>query len=408
MKLKLFAILMLTTIFMRTVIVEATPHANGLYTIDIAISGLHSHKAIELTPEILNHAGTSAIRIVERESGDEIPFFVHSAEVEAGAQTIYVPFNFIREFTRDGYYYLDFEVIIPANTDPLVSHLQLEAWQEEFLKDITVLGSYDGQNWTEITNGLVYAVSDVSHNEIALGGIYRYHFYRLRVPTPQEYIDFRAQGSLERYWAERVPFASSADAIFEVESLNGLTTVTIMGLVGTEATMQNLRVTGVHIETDSIFKRRFRAGNRNFTLYRLPFLNMVLSNTFVPYLGHPQTSSFYFTIADYDDRPIDISRITVEYTTYYLVFRAEEGKEYALIFGGRLERPRYDIENFRDWIIIEGYDRVYFSGAARLIETVVAETGDYRWLFNIAMITAGILLTGIVVADFLRRKKTRA
>ena len=378
-----------------------TVFAADLYEIDIAVSGTQAHKAIALTPEIINKAGSSALRIINRESREEIPFFIHSATEETEVETIFVPFSFVGEFTRDDFYYIDFEASSSMLIDPMVTHIHLEAPQEEFLKNITVLGSYDGQHWVEITSSLVYIVSDVEQNEIALGGVHRYHFYRLKVPTPQEYIDFRAHGTLELGRSEQIPFTISAEAVFEADSANGITTVTLLGIAGSEATMENLRITGIHIETDSVFKRDVSVNNRTITLHRLSFHGQELANTFIPLAGHPQSASFSFRIFDYDDRPISISRLIVEYTAYYLVFRAEE--EYSLIFGGNLERPRYDMDNFRDLIIQEGYDRVYFTGQARLIGTeYIHEARDYQWLFNGAIVLAGVLLTGIAAASFIK------
>jgi len=387
---------------------------NNLYIIDIVLSGTQQHKAIAISPEILNRAGSSAIRIVERESGNEVPFFVHSAaEISSSLHTMQL--NPIGEAIYDEYYHLDFEMEIRRPIDPLVSHLLLRASQNrDFLKNITVLGSYDGQNWIELASALVYQVSSAAQHEIYLNGIHRYRYYRLKVPTPQEFIEFSGVGYVDSERLEQVPFISYADAIFEMESRNGSTIVTITGVYGTNATMQNLRVTEIRLETDTIFMREFRpltqstVVTQGFTLYNLFFMDMFLSNTRIPFPGSPQTSTISFSIIDYDNRPIDISRITVEYITQYLVFRAEEGMEYALIFGGELHRPRYDIENFRDLILAEGYDQVHFGGTSRLLETLVHETSvyrDYNLLFNIAIIAAAILLTGIVVADFSRRKK---
>jgi len=374
----------------------------NLYGIDIELEGTRQYKAFALTPEIINHAGTSALRVMERE-GEEVPFFIHSSAYEEGAQEVYTTFVFLRQFERGQHYYLDFEVITPPNIDPLISHLQLESPQSEYLKYITVLGSYDDQNWTEITTSLVYAVSDVSQNEVNLGGVHRYNFYRLRIPTPQERVDFYANGLYRYEWEARIPFIAEVEAVFDVESADGITTVTLHGLDGYRATMENLRITGIRIETDSNFKRSVRTDHGETTLYRLFFQNTELTNTFILYPGHPQPLQISFAVIDHDDRPIDINQIKVEYAVEYVVFRAEEGREYILHYGGDLTRPRYDIENFRDLIIQEGFDLVTLQGPSVLIEGVVSEQ-DYSWLFNIVIMVAGVLLTIVAVSAFIKRR----
>lgn len=258
--------------------------------IDIEITGTQNYKAIALTPEILNHAGTTALRIVESETMEEIPFFIHSAEI------------------------------------------------------------YEGTF---------------------------------------------------------VPFSASKEAIFEVESVTeprGITTVTILGLKDTNATMENIPVTGLHIETDSIFQRVFSFGRQNTTLYRSYFSGTLSYDTSILFTGLPAPDQLIFTIADHNDSPIEINSIVVEYYVNYLVFMAEYGKEYSLVFGGELTRPRYDIENFRNLIIQEGYDRVSFTGEARLLEVTYIPDRDFSLMFNIFFIAAAILLSFIGLRGFLKKR----
>ena len=379
----------------------------NLYSIDITIEGTRPYKAFALPPEIINHAGTTALRVIDRESGEEVPYFIHSGVYELEAQTAYVQFTFLRQFERDGFYYLDFRVDSPPNTDPLVSHLALETTQREFLKNITVLGSHDDQRWNEITTGLVYGVADVSQREIDLDGVHRYGYYRLRIPVPWEYADFHAYGMHRQIWEERVTFTRSAEADFELVSEDGISTVTLLGLAGNQASMQNLRVTGVRIETESLFKRSIYTDHGGpWILYRLFFQDTELTDTFIPYPGRPQQAEMSFTIADHDDRPIYITGILVEYASDYVVFRAEEGRQYVLHYGGTLTRPVYDIENFRDMIIQEGFDRVSLLGPAQqlTVETDY-EQRDFSRLFNIVIGLAGVVLVAVAATAIYRQNK---
>ena len=368
-----------------------------LYSIDIHISHPGQYQAIALTPKILNRAGTSALRVVNRETGVEAPFFIHSSTVEEEIQEVHIGLNFTRSAAYKAYYYLDFEVLNEPNRDTIISHLQLTSQQEEFLKDIDVFGSYDGQNWELIANSLIYSVSDVYQNEIDLRGIHRYSFYRLRITTPQEWIDFDVSGWHRQISSEFIPFVGFSDAYFYTESSDFSTIVTLSGLVDTNASLKNLRIIGIHIETDSFFKRNIRKNDgTSTTLYRLFFQDTALENTFIPFRGFPQTEQVSFTITDYDDRPINIQRIIVEYAIDYVVFRAEEGQEYSLRFGGNLTRPHYDVENFRDLIIQEGFSVAQLQNITVLIEQSQAER-DFTLLFNIAIGAAGVLLAIIAV-----------
>jgi len=397
-----FIALALILVFAFTCAVNAAEPA--LYSIDIAVDGTRAYKAFALTPEILNHAGTAALRVIDQESGEEIPYFIHSLEYEAHIQEYYIPFEFLRQFEREDHYYLDFRVVTSLHTDPLISHLSLESPQVEFLKHITVLGSHDNQHWTPVSGGLVYAVGDASHTEIDLASVRRYEYYRLSIPTPQERVDFEVQGIHRQAWTTQIPFTARHEAVFEMDSEGAISTVTLSGLVGTEATMENLRVTHVQLETSSYFKRSVNTGYSSpQVLYRLFFQETALENTLMTFPGHPQRSQISFTIADHDDRPITIDRIWVEYAVDYVVFRAEADRDYVLHYGGGLTRPRYDIENFRDMIIQEGIDWVPLQGPAIRIDTgPVDEARDYAWLFNIAIVLAGVVLTAVAAASFIK------
>ncbi|MCL2420449.1 MAG: DUF3999 domain-containing protein [Defluviitaleaceae bacterium] len=380
----------------------------NLYSIHIAVDGTQAYKAFALTPEIINHAGTTALRVIDRESGEEVPYFIHSAAYEEAVQESNIAFEFLRRFDEEGYYYLDFRVITTPNTDPLVSHLSLESPQNEFLKSITVLGSHDDQHWIRITNGLVYAVGDIHQTEIGLEGVQRFSYYRLRIPTPQDRVDFMASGIHRQAWATPVPFISRHEAVFDMESTDGISTITIPGLAGTEATMENLRVTGIQIETrHANFKRSVHTEyGWPQVIYRLFFQETELENTLVTFLGMPQRPQIVFTISDYDDRPIVIDRIWVEYAVDYIVFHAEAGSAYDLHFGGGLTRPRYDIENFRDMIIHEGFALAQLQGLAIVINQG-PEAQDYGWLFNIAIVLAGVVLTVVAAASFIKNNSKK-
>ena len=383
-----------------------------LYSKEILIADANQYQAFALTPEVLNIAGTSSLRVVNRATGEETPYFIFSPLYieELDVREVYVPFTFLRSAAYEDYYHLDFEAVAVANRDTIINQLQLTSTQTEFLKNIQVLGSYDGQNWYIVThNALVYAVGDIYQNKIVLGDELRFSFYRLQVYIPQDWVDFQLSGLHRQYLTERVPYiaakTAAAQATFYVESEGGVTTVTLTGLDNTS--MQNLRIYYIDIQTDSFFKRSVRVANDStITLYRLFFQDKTLVNTTIPLHGRPhQSKQLSFTIADYDDRPIDIQEIWVEYAQDYVVFRAEAGQEYSLHFGGGLTRPRYDIENFRDLIIQEGFGLAELQGVAVLLDEFedVGER-DFTLIFNIAIAIAGVLLIAVALLGVRRSR----
>jgi len=193
---------------------------------------------------------------------------------------------------------------------------------------------------------------------------------------------------------------------FETIQSNGITTVTITGLYDTDATMQNIRVSGIRIITDSIFRRDVRINNRTITLYRHVFQDEENSNTFIPITGTASPATLSFEIINHNDSPINILGIEVEYIAHKLVFRSTGG-EYRLVFGGELTRPRYDIEHFRDYILEQGFDIVPISGEARLIDLPYEGRRNFSWMFNAAVIIAGVVLIAVVLMNVVKKKENK-
>jgi len=79
-----------------------------------------------------------------------------------------------------------------------------------------------------------------------------------------------------------------------------------------------------------------------------------------------------------------------------------------LLFGGDLTRPRYDIENFRDLIIQEGFSVAQLQNAMVLIEHGDVEDRDFTLLFNIAIGAAGVLLAVVALVGLKRKSDPAA
>jgi hypothetical protein len=392
-----------------TLLLGAAANAD-LYHMDIVLppDGSHAYKAVAVLPAVLNRSLPDALRVVERESGDEVPYFIYSEEVTATASVDELQIVPTRRFVSGGFYYQDYRVRRAANADPLITHLRLTPERGEFVKDVAVLGSYDDEQWHYVTEGTVYAVADVARDEIALGEVCRYDYYRLEIPTPQEPVYFGVTGLYKRRQTESAPvITASAEAEYEVESSGGVTTVTVSGLKDSGASMLNLNAAGVTVETEGIFNREARAGGVSKRIYRLDFDGYKVSDTYIPlYGGRQRGDTLTVTIYDYDDKPLDISGVTLELAYEYLVFKAEEGVEYALAYGGALQAPVYDIENYAHLIIREGFDIAELSGEARLITAAETER-DYRLALNIAIAVAGVALVAVAAAALVRKKGGR-
>ncbi|MDR1687145.1 MAG: hypothetical protein LBS21_00855 [Clostridiales bacterium] len=144
---------------------------------------------------------------------------------------------------------------------------------------------------------------------------------------------------------------------FETEEIDGYTIIKIYGL-------KHVAINNMTFETDDTFERRFYFGNSlSKVLYNLPF-GEAMKDTTVRFAGFSSPGEILeVKIKNGDDAPINISGITCTYFADEVVFKGENGKTYSLFFGDSSvsASPVYDIVNYKDLIIAQGYDVLNFG-----------------------------------------------
>ena len=221
--------------------------------------------------------------------------------------------------------------------------------------------------------------------------------------TAEEYIPFFVHGYTTKI----------KEVLFNVETSDGITTVTLTGFVDNipgynTANFANLTGVVIDFETSDMFQRTVGIRNRSIELYQFELNDIFLQNTSFDYPRHlVPRENISFEIINHDDRPLAIDRVWISYNVYYAVFEAYLNNRYYLHFGGGLTQPFYDIQNFANFIIEQGYDVVQLVGEPLLISQYVvindSEPRDFTVVFNIAIAATSILL--IVIGALTFRKK---
>jgi hypothetical protein len=171
--------------------------------------------------------------------------------------------------------------------------------------------------------------------------------------------------------------------------------------------LRNLRLSGITIDTDSMFMRTVAASQGGGKeLYNLMFNDSSISDTTIPFNGQAvRGSGFFITIHNGDDRPINIKGITVRYYADELVFEDDGSEIYTLAFGINSAKaaPVYDISRYKDEILKGDIDRLDITEITLAVKDGEEKQIDYRAVFNVVVIAVALLL-GLLIFLKLRKK----
>ena len=211
--------------------------------------------------------------------------------------------------------------------------------------------------------------------------------------------------------------------------------------------LKNLRLSEITIDTGSMFQRTIKIPSLGISkeLYNLSFGDTVYKDTTIPFMRNIcGDDTLTLIIYNGDDRPINITGITVQYYADELVFEGSmdgdgvsDGVSYGSIDGdgvgdgsmdgdgvgdgvsdgsgaftlhfgadSGIKAPNYDIVRYKDEILKGDIDRLNIRSIA--IEEIQPEPPqfDYRIVFNIVVVAVAVLL-GLLIL-FKLRKKTEA
>ena len=378
--------------------------------IEMDAAGTSTYKTVRLTPEIYNHANSdlSDLRVLDGQ-GEAVPYFVNRKIERTEERHRLYGLEQIDGFVKDDAVYFDYRVADEAEADQDVVAKQLVfiTGHTNFAKDVDVYGSYDGENWTFVQADKLYVVEEATKLEIDFVETQKYTHYRVKIANNQERVGFsmvclrRQEVAVDEQF-----FVESIRPVFTVEedAEQKVTRVRVEGL-------QNLNVSDITIETDSMFKRQVLVPPQRKELYNLALNGVSYADTTIPVQTVLKADSmdggaYVLTIHNNDDKPIEVKGITARYYADEVVFEAREGESYRLSFGAdaAAAAPVYDIVRYQDEILKGAVDRVSLGDFVyeAVSEASEPET-DYSMIFNGVIVGVAVLL-GVVILLRLRNK----
>ena len=371
-------------------------------TATIENSGENRYKAIRLTPEIYNNANSdlSDLRVLDA-SGAYVPFFVHSGYQEEQIETSRYHMSLINAYVRDDNFYFDYTLTEQSDRDIMATSVEFTTDDSTFAKNVDVYGSYDNLNWEFVQRDQLYHVGDNSKLEIVFNSPQRFTHYRFRLNNNLERISFSTV-SLTHSIAttERHYFVENLSPEFSIEEDGRFTYILIEGV-------KHLRLSEIIIDTDSMFQRTVEVPSFGIRreLYNLSFDDVIYRDTSI-HLNRNMSRNDIFSliIHNEDDRPINVTGITIRYYADDLIFEGGDSEILTLRFGADsdVNAPVFDIVRYREEILRLDIDRLEISRV--VFEELQPETEprDYGMVFNIVVVIVAVSL-GLLILIKLRK-----
>jgi len=374
------------------------------YSARIENGGSKKYKAIRITPKIYNNINANmADLVLYDENNEPVPYFINSfKEIKTETQKSYA-MKLVNSFVKDEYYYLDYALEEFPDEDIIATSIEIKTENSGFAKRVEVFGSYDNVNWEKVKEDILYSVEGIKKLEIQFDSIKKYTHYRFKISNNLEKISFSSvELKYNLVYHEKEYFTETLSPEYNVAEQENKTVIKIKDL-------KNLKVTGITLKTDSTFKREVTFDGRiSKTLYNLNFNGMQYTDLTIAVEPYRITSDTAELVIDNkDDKPINVEGIEIEYLFDELVFEGSGSKEYVLKFGNNeiLTPKSYDISNYKEYILDEGYDILNIREIVELPskepETKPPEY-DYKLIFNISIILVAVIMAVII---FLKIKK---
>ena len=383
------------------------PAVLALSSAEIGISGTHEYKAVRLTPPVYNQAKRDlSDLLVLDEDGKPVPYFLHSFDTDSYATADdSFAMTFGGSFARDGHTNNDYYVVGDAGRDVQATSLSLRTTSGMFAKNIELRGSYDGVVWDFILSDQLYRVDGNEKLSIAFPSVLKYTHYRITVlnNTERRFSNdiLSISGATMRFNQKTVDwlyFTETLTPAWQAEEEGKETVIRIEGL-------KNVRLHELTLHTDSQFKRPVAAGRVTKTLYNLRFGEESYQDMTLALAGYSEREDvFTLRLQNGDDEPIRIDGLTVSYYTDEVVFKGENGKRYTLSFGDPsvASAPVYDVANYRDLILGEGYDLLSI-GRVTLAPADESEPPDLRLVFNVVVVVVSLALAAVILLRLKRK-----
>lgn len=377
----------------------------------IDISENNKYQALFLDDEVYGGADEDLkdLRIVNSK-GQFVPFYIESGFSVSQEQNIVYSSTLANTAKKDQNTIFDFRITpIKENEDVLGDTLLIELPNTDFLKHVEIYGSYDGNQWEYIKKNDLYRTDRLEKKMINLGTEHKYSFYRVKVLDNVENLIFKqlqlVHNTRDIKWND---YKKTSKPTFNIKEDTKLTNITIQN-------KNRLKIKRIMLDVDGNFTRAYSVYDSKDKeiqvdgendLYNINFKNVQINDTTITAVNPIMQPNFTIKINNQDNLPLDIKGIKVEYFVDKLIFEDQGIGPYKLLYGnGNVEAPKYDIENFKQYIQKENLALGKLKG--QKIVSPIEESQKPWWFQTKIWFNAVIIAVSLVLIIFLAIKMGR-
>lgn len=375
------------------------------YFTTIHKEGNNKYKSLFLREEVYEHAlpGLTDLRIVDAQ-GEYVPFYIQKGSTILRSNSIVYSSKVQQSFKKNNDSYIDF-VIIPLknNMDVAGNSLTFDLPKGNFLKNIEIYGSHDGDSWSYIGKDYVFRAEERAKNEIPIGPKSKYTYYRIGIlDNPENLVLTNLRLSNQYTDSQWSRYVKRAQVDFNVKTDKNESIITLTN-------KQKLTIKQIILEVEENFQRNYKVYGdqekriflKSGELYNLQLENVKVSGTTIDLSSTPTSvQTIGIKIDNRDDRPLVIKSVIIEYYIDKLVFPDMGSTSYQLHFGHeKAAKPNYEIELQKAYIEKEQQDSCSLGDVeAKGRELPVPSSLNMQYIFNGSIVIVSILLIGLLVS----------
>lgn len=375
------------------------------YSAPIYCEGNNLYKMFFVTEDIYERASPDLadLRIVDQH-GEYIPFYIqHGLSIVRENKILYKS-EVVKRFKKNNDSYIDVQIIpLKSNTDVSGNSLIFELPKENFLKNIEIYGSNDGDSWSYIGKDYVFKIEEREKKEVGVGHKSKYTYYRIVVLDNPEDITLTNVNLSDQYtdsqWSS---YFKMAQVNFDIKTDKTDSVITFFN-------DKKLKIKQIIIEVEGNFQRNYKiyGDNPNVTplksgeLYNLQLENVKISGTNIDLSNNPTSASqITIKIDNRDDRPLNIKFVKIEYYIDKIVFPGSGNASYQLNFGNdKAAKPKYEIELQKKYIEKEQQDSSKLGTIEEKHKNLPpASSLNMKYVFNGIIVIISVLLITVLVS----------
>ncbi len=314
----------------------------------LEIHGSNKYKAVFLTDEVYAHAlpNLADLRLVDNAS-QHVPFYIQAGNVTLEQNETLITTRSILSFKKDDDRYFDYAVAVQTGIDPTANKLVFGLLpNRNFVKQIEIYGSYDNVKWQLVTNGQIYRVDGRIRNEVLLGEVRRFSYYRVKMPdNNDDLVPGEMKLAYAKYRAEWSRYERSFIPETEMKNEQRETIITVRN-------PNMLHIKRIVFDVGDNFQRNYSIFDdvrslsplQSGEIYNLQFSGVNIANKGISLRKQLSANAFVIKINNRDDRPLPIKEIRAEYFVDKLVFQDLGTGPYRLYFANsKAEKPVYEM-----------------------------------------------------------------